>query len=139
MVVRPKHFFAYGATVGGSAVLTGLEFAFQSIYINLNADDGAQQAINVVAGRIAHLPGRGLTGFVVVHQLLEHGAQPCGVVHRAGSAVHVGDGVVPSGHRFAMLALGRVPAGRDVSLRPLKHDHRWRARASVSSTPRMTR
>ena len=62
-------------------------------------------------------------------------------------AAHLHHGVVPGGHDLAGLALGRVPGGRDVVLRPLEHDQRvacrrriraiadWRGRGGRAASP----
>ena len=66
--------------IGERPILRKLPVADEARDRNLDADDGAEQLVDVVRRRIAHLPGIGAARFVSTRQVLDQLAQPRGVM-----------------------------------------------------------
>src|SRR5580704_12860523 len=97
------------------AVLAQLGLGLDPGDLQLQADDGAQLALDErarrVVGRPGHvLPGRSQAGgFVFGCEAAYDVFDPPGVVVHDEPPVHVGGDVVPGGDHPAVLGLGRVP------------------------------
>src|SRR5579862_1347917 len=115
---------AFGPQSGGHSssirkrtVLAALELADDTRDGDLDADDGFEHRLNVVRGCIAHVPGLGASGLVDLRQRGHELQQPVRVLDETDVAADVDSGVVPGGHYLAVLALARVPGGRDIAVR----------------------
>src|SRR5580698_4525688 len=97
------------------AVLAQLGLGLDPGDLQLQADDGAQLALDerargVVRGPWHVLPGRGQPGGLVLGgQAADHVFDPLGVVVHDELTVYVGREVVPGGDDPAVFGLGRVP------------------------------
>src|SRR5690349_6350951 len=58
---------------------------------------------------------------MMVRQTAEQLSQPSPIFDQSQRPSRVHHSIVPSGHHFACLALGRIPTRRDISVRPLKY------------------
>ena len=109
--------------VAHRAVLAQLGLGLDPGDLQLQADDGAQLALDertrrVVRGPRHDLPGRGQPGGLVLgRQPPDHALDPGRIVVHDQLAVHVGRDVVPGGDDPAVLGLGGVPGRGHVGVR----------------------
>ena len=116
-------------TVAVFAVLAELRFRFDAFDLDFDADDRAHHGVEVIGGRVAHLPGLGIAGarFMRVGQARDHLAHIFFVITQAQTAVHMHHLIIPGRHVAMGFRLARIPVGRDVRLGPSKNDEHWRA------------
>jgi hypothetical protein len=117
--------------VGHRAVLAQLGLGLDPGDLQLQADDGAQLALDELAGRVVDRPRRGLAralpprGFVLGRQPPDHVLDPGRVVVHDQPAVHMRGHVVPGGDDPAVLSLGRVPGRGHVRVRAADDGQRF--------------
>ena len=116
-------------------VLVELPLADQPADRELEADDAAEQPLDVVLGGVGHLPGLVAVRLVVGRQPGDVGRQPGAILDEAEPAVGVDHDVVPLRRDPAGLLLAGVPVGRDVAARPLEDHQRLEVRRGVAPHP----
>jgi shikimate dehydrogenase len=101
----------HASDVRDGPVLAELRLRLDAGDQQLDADDGAQLALNEGTGRVVHRPRARITGLVLGGEAADDRLGPRGVVVDDQLAVHVHGHVVPCRHHAAMLGFGCVEAG----------------------------
>src|ERR1700694_3574560 len=99
----------HSRAIRGRAILTALELAFDGRHLNLEADDGAHHAGDIVRGSVGDSPAMDIVPLVLIGQRFDQVVQPVRIVDEPNVPLDVHRGVVPGRHRPAVLALARVP------------------------------
>src|ERR1700681_784545 len=106
----------HSRAIRGRAILTALELAFDGRHLNLEADDGAHHAGDIVRGSVGDSPAMDIVPLVLIGQRFDQVVQPVRIVDEPTVPLDVHRGVVPGRHRPAVLALARVPGWGDVMI-----------------------
>jgi shikimate dehydrogenase len=121
----------HASDVRDGPVLAELRLCLDAGDQQLDADDGAQLALDEGTGRVVHRPRARIAGLVLGGEAADDRLGPRGVVVDDQLAVHVRGHVVPRWHHAAMLGLGRVERRRDVRVRAAHDRQRLAARGQL--------
>jgi shikimate dehydrogenase len=121
----------HASDVSDGPVLAELRLGLDAGDQQLDADDGAQLALDVGTWRVVHRPWARITGLVLGGEAADDRLGPRGVVVDDQLTVHVRGHVVPRRHHAAMLGLGHVERGRDVRVRAAHDRQRLAARGQL--------
>jgi dCTP deaminase len=114
----------YSQAVDVGSVLAELALAFPSRHLQLDADDGPRQLVDVRGRSVVDRPRLGTAGLVVVAQGADMLQQPLVIVVGDEMAVEMDDLIVPCRHCLAVELLRRVHRRRDIGIDPGHEEHR---------------